>query len=182
MVLDQVEDVHVLLDCILLIVKQVCFQNQFKKSISENQSFQELVSPRLTPSLTSRLSHSLLLSTLEHRWHTIWAWSLKIFQHWWRITKVKESFFRASSSPSTDIQVSFKHSFGWKLQISESVYFMETSAFTTSDAMIDYLHSVTIAPSSDDQPLLDAIANSQSTWVLDIFNNWRSSINLNDIK
>lgn len=71
MVLDQVEDVHVLLDCILLIVKQVCFQNQFKKSISENQSFQELVSPRLTPSLTSRLSHSLLLSTLEHRWHTI---------------------------------------------------------------------------------------------------------------
>lgn len=59
---------------------------------------------------------------------------------------------------------------------------METSAFTTSDAMIDYLHSVTIAPSSDDQPLLDAIANSQSTWVLDIFNNWRSSINLNDIK
>ncbi|CAL2041225.1 unnamed protein product [Caenorhabditis brenneri] len=46
---------------------------------------------------------------------------------------------------------------------SKTVYFMETNNFLNSNDLIDYLHSVTIAPSSEDQPTLDAINNAQST-------------------
>ncbi|CAO4374915.1 unnamed protein product [Caenorhabditis nigoni] len=46
------------------------------------------------------------------------------------------------------------------------VYFMETNSFTNSADMVDYLsNGVTIAPSTDDQPTLDAINAAQSTQV-----------------
>ncbi|CAI2351116.1 unnamed protein product [Caenorhabditis sp. 36 PRJEB53466] len=47
---------------------------------------------------------------------------------------------------------------------SKSVYFMETNSFDNSQGLLDYLHGVTIAPSTDDQPHLDAIVSAQSTF------------------
>lgn len=49
---------------------------------------------------------------------------------------------------------------------SKTVYFMETTTFMTSDALVDYLsNGVTIAPSTEDQPTLDAINSAQSTQI-----------------
>uniref|UniRef100_A0A8R1E484 EGF-like domain-containing protein n=2 Tax=Caenorhabditis japonica TaxID=281687 RepID=A0A8R1E484_CAEJA len=49
---------------------------------------------------------------------------------------------------------------------SGTVHFMETSTFTASDQLIDYLHSVTVSATTDNQPHLDAIAAAQSTSIL----------------
>ncbi|KAF1758484.1 hypothetical protein GCK72_014942 [Caenorhabditis remanei] len=51
------------------------------------------------------------------------------------------------------------------VNVATPVYFMETTSFTTSDDMLNYLQGVTIAPSKDDQPILDAINSAQSTQV-----------------